>query len=245
MVNRNGRITVALSAAALAVALLGATSLGSAAEIATRSVLAAPSAVEKSKQRGPRGPRGRVGRPGPPGAKGDTGPQGERGPQGEHGEQGERGAQGERGTQGERGAAGTAVATRIRSTREVATGSGSSVLWPMTGNSWTQRADSTHLLVGQVEVRYPAACDGTGTYSPYGYLNVILDGEYVGSAYAGWYSGAGGRTQTLGVSFYPGALLAPGDDLTRAMTVRVSDTCTGAGQDFTFDAFKVDVISAS
>jgi Collagen triple helix repeat (20 copies) len=175
--------------------------------------------------------------------KGNRGPAGAPGPQGRTGAAGPAGPAGLAGPQGERGAAGTAVATRVRSIREVATGSGS-VLWPMTGNSWTQRADSTHLLAGQVQVRYPAACDGTGEYSPYGYLNVIIDGEYVGSAYAGWYAGSAGRTQTLGVSFYPSALLAPGDELTRAMAVRVSDTCTGAGQDFTFESFKADVIAA-
>jgi Collagen triple helix repeat (20 copies) len=227
----------AVIAAAIVAALISAMSATAAFVVTSANIkngtikLADISPGAKRALRGQRGPRGFTGAPGA---------------QGVQGAQGERGLQGERGPQGERGAAGTAVATRVRSTREVTTGSGSSVLWPMVGNLWTQRADSTHLLVGQVQVRYPAACDGTGEYPSYGYLNVIIDGEYVGSAYAGWYAGSAGHTQTLGVSFYPStALLAPGDELTRVMAVRVSDTCTGAGQDFTFESFKVDVIAAS
>jgi hypothetical protein len=40
-------------------------------------------------------------------------------------------------------------------------------------------------------------------------------------------------------------LLAPDADLTRVITAKVMDSCTGAGQDFTFDNLKIDVIAAS
>ena len=249
MANRSGRISIALSAAALVVALLGATSLGSAAETATRSVLTDSSKADVSKQRGPRGPRGRAGRPGPRGpigASGPTGPQGERGVAGERGPVGERGPEGKQGPQGDRGPAGTAITTRVRSTRAVASGSGAGALWPTTGNVWTQHRDETDLLVGEAKVRYPAACDQTGEYPSSAYLNVIVDGEYLGSGYAQWYPGAAGTTRSIPVTFYPaGALLAPEDDLNRAMAVRAYDTCAGADQHFTFETFKVDVIAAS
>jgi hypothetical protein len=244
MANKNGRIAIGISTAALVVALLGSAALGSAADIATRVVLTESSKAEKSKlrgPRGPRGPRGRPGRPGPPGPKGDTGPPGERGPQGE------RGAQGVPGLQGERGLAGTTVATRVRSTREVSTGSSGwpGVVWPLTANTWTQRAGETDLLLGQVVVRNPAACDGAGDYAPYGYVNVSLDGEVVAYAHAGFYQGSAGRTQTLGLYFYPGnALFASDDSLSHVMTARVIDTCTGTGQDFAFESLKIDVIAA-
>jgi hypothetical protein len=70
----SGRIAIALSSAALAVAVLGVTPLGSAAgsavQVAKDSVLtSAPSATAKEKRpiRGPRGRRGPVGPPGPRG----------------------------------------------------------------------------------------------------------------------------------------------------------------------------------
>jgi hypothetical protein len=117
--------------------------------------------------------------------------------------------------------------------------------WPTTGGVWTQRAQETDFLVGQVEVRYPAACDGSVNNPAYASLTVNLDGEVTGSAYVQFYAAGAGTRQRLGVHFYPSnALFAPGDDLTRAMTARVMDTCTGPGQDFTFTALKIDVISA-
>jgi hypothetical protein len=72
------RLAVALSAAALLVALLGATPLGNAAEKTVKHVVR-PGKAEKSGargprgKRGPRGPRGLRGFQGPPGDKGDPG----------------------------------------------------------------------------------------------------------------------------------------------------------------------------
>jgi Collagen triple helix repeat (20 copies) len=234
----SARLAVALSSAALAVALLGVTPLGSAAgsavDLARDSVGASPAAKQKT-IRGPRGPRGRPGARGP---RGIPGPQGERGPQGD------RGPQGERGPQGDRGAAGTAVAARARSQREITTGSQhQSVPWPLSGNIWTQRAGETDLLFGTVEVTYPSACDGE---YPYGAVNVLVDGEFVGSSYSYFYTGAAGRTQKVGISFYPTAgLMGPDADLAHVVTARVHDGCTGADQNFTFKALQLDVIGAS
>lgn len=247
----SGRIAIALSCAALAVALLGVTSLGTAAgsavQVAKDSVLATgPLAKAKEKRaiRGPRGRRGPAGRSGSPGPKGETG---QAGAQGERGLPGERGNQGERGPQGERGAAGTTVAARVRSAREVVTGSTyESVLWPLTGNLWTQRAGETDLLLGMVEVTYPSACDVQEEYGAYGFLNLILDGEFIGSAYAGFYPGSEGRTQKIGIYLYPvNGLMAPDLDLTHVVIARVADSCTGDGQNFTFKSLKLDVIGAS
>ena len=63
------RLAVALAAAALLVALLGATPLGNAAQNTVTKVVH----VGKSSKRGPRGPRGLRGFQGPPGVKGDKG----------------------------------------------------------------------------------------------------------------------------------------------------------------------------
>lgn len=244
------RLSLALSSMAFTLALLGVTPLGSAAgsavDVARSSVSQSPSAKQTT-IRGPRGPRGRPGARGPrgvPGAQGATGPQG---PQGPSGPQGSAGPQGERGPEGERGPAGTAIAARIRAAREVTTSPAQfeSTPWPLTDNLWTQPAGETDLLFGQIEVRHPSACDVPQGQSPYAYVNVIIDGEFAGSAYAGFYPYSAGRTQRIGMSFYPvGALMASDVNTTHIVTARVYDSCTGADQNFTFKTLQLDVIGA-
>jgi hypothetical protein len=71
------RLAVVLAAAALVIALLGATPLGNAAQnTVTKMVRAGKSSKATRGPRGPRGPRGYRGFQGPPGIKGDTGPAG-------------------------------------------------------------------------------------------------------------------------------------------------------------------------
>jgi hypothetical protein len=72
------RLAIGLSAAALVVALLGATPLGTAAEKTVKKVVRAGKADKSSARgprgkRGPRGPRGPRGFQGPPGEKGEPG----------------------------------------------------------------------------------------------------------------------------------------------------------------------------
>lgn len=139
------------------------------------------------------------------------------------------------------------MATRVRSTGSTTTGAIQypGTPWALTGNIWTQRANETDLLVGEVEVRYPTACDAAPNSQPYATVMLSLDGEQVGSAYAYFYPGGLGARR-LGIYFYPGnALLGPNADLTRVITAKVLDSCTGADQDFTFDNLRIDVIAAS
>ena len=81
------RLAVALSAAALVVALLGTTSLGTAAEKTVKKGAQALGVAKagKSSARGPRGPRGRRG---PRGYRGFLGAPGEKGEKGERGDPG-------------------------------------------------------------------------------------------------------------------------------------------------------------
>jgi hypothetical protein len=117
----------------------------------------------------------------------------------------------------------------------------------LTGDLWIQRAGETEILFGQVQVRYPSACDSSDPQYPgHATVNVSVDGDFIGSAYASFYPGVAGRTQTVGLYFYPtNGLLAPDSDRRHLIIAKVVDSCTGAGQDFTFDSFKVDVIGAS
>lgn len=250
----SSRIALALSAAALVVAVLGVTSLGSAAgnaaDAARQSVFSSASPASADAKpgivrgpRGPRGPRGFRGRAGPIGAPGQPGPQG---PAGERGQQGERGLQGERGAPGERGAAGVVVAARIRSVGVATTGDGFSTPWPLTGNVWTHGATETHMLFGQATLRHPEACGTPDSFPRGAHLSIVLDGEFAGSGSTSFHPSWAGRVHTLAVSFYPvgNALLAPGADLTRVVTARVADSCAGAGQDYTFESLKIDVVAA-
>lgn len=245
MSKSTNRISIALSAAALVVAVLGAAALASGAEITKQLPSALPGASKAQPKvvrgpRGPRGPRGRIGQRGPQGPKGDAGPLGERGAQGDRGLQGERGAQGERGPVGP---AGSTLATRVRSAREVTSASSPGVSWPLTGNIWNQVAGETELMLGQVRVRLPSVCDGQFTSAS---VMVLIDGEYVASGFVGFFPGPEGRTQTTGLYFNaPGGLLAPDDNVDHMMTAKVSDSCTGADQHFTFESFKVDIIAVS
>lgn len=88
------RLPIALSSAALAVALLGATSLGEAARNGAASgyskakQAAGLDSAKSSARRGPRGPRGRRG------PRGIRGPRGFQGPPGDTGEKGDKGEPG-------------------------------------------------------------------------------------------------------------------------------------------------------
>jgi hypothetical protein len=95
-------LALVLSATALAVAVLGVTPVGGAAQ---KAVNAGVDALSTAKLAGPfaRGPRGRRGKRGP---RGPAGPQGIQGPQGSQGPQGPQGAQGAQGAQGIQGPAG-------------------------------------------------------------------------------------------------------------------------------------------
>ena len=94
------KLPIALSAAALAVAILGATAFGEAGSIKIGALPDKTAAnvlgtkASPAVKRGPRGPRGRRGAPGPRGPQGPQGPQGAQGPQGPAGSPGSPGAPG-------------------------------------------------------------------------------------------------------------------------------------------------------
>lgn len=199
------------------------------------------SARTRAALRGAKGPRGLQGPQGPAAPQGPAGPQGAAGPQGRAGPQGPAGPQGAAGPKGDRGAAGTAFATRIRNVGSV-TGT---VTWPLTGNVWTQSATATDLLYGVVTARSPSTCTTSDPDTPgYGVALVYMDNEFVGSAFFG-FSPNQEQQSPLYMNNNTGALLAPGTDTTHVMTATVDDVCTGVGEDFTFESFKVDVISVT
>jgi hypothetical protein len=208
---------------------------------------------------GARGPAGTAGPQGPAGAQGPQGAQGPAGPKGDTGDTGATGSQGlkgDTGETGEQGPAGTSIATHIRNVGSVTSGATfESIPWPLTGRFWTQGAAETQLLYGQVTVRHPTACDPpvppppappppAGTHGA-AIVSLDLDGVIAGSSSAIFHPGLAGHTRTFGIFFFGGgnALLAPGSHTEHVATARVTDSCAGAGQDYTFESLKIDVIS--
>ena len=174
------------------------------------------------------------------GARGLRGPGGPGGPQGPAGSQGVAGPQGVAGLGGERGPAGTAYVTRIRNVGSVS----GNAKWPLTANIWPQSTSATDLLYGEATVRFPTTCTSSDpNYPAYGHVDVFLDNEFVGGAYFGFYPGGAGTEQKSTLYMNNGVLLAPDTDTTHLLTATVADNCTGADEDFTFESFRVEVIS--
>ena len=174
------------------------------------------------------------------GARGLQGPGGPGGPQGPAGSQGVAGPQGVAGLGGERGPAGTAYVTRIRNVGSVS----GNAKWPLTANIWPQSTSATDLLYGEATVRFPTTCTSSDpNYPAYGHVDVLLDNEFVGEAYFAFYPGGAGTDQKSTLYMKNGVLLAPDTNTTHLLTATVADNCTGADEDFTFESFKVDVIS--
>jgi hypothetical protein len=180
------------------------------------------------------------------GATGSQGPKGDAGATGSPGPKGDTGATGSPGPKGDTGASGTSIATRIRNVGTVtSSGKYQQSDWPLTDFAWTQEASATNLLMGQVTMRMPSACDPPQTdYSGYGSVSIYDKSTYIGYASLGFYSGGAGSSQTVPLYFQlGGGFLAPGTDTSRVLSVKVMDGCGGAGQDFTFESLKIDVIS--
>ncbi len=98
------KLPIALSSAALVVALLGTTPLGQAAgDAADGSLRLVGMQAKKPPARGPRGPRGPRGFAGPRGPQGPAGAQGVPGPQGNAGSPGAPGTDGAQGPKGDKG----------------------------------------------------------------------------------------------------------------------------------------------
>jgi hypothetical protein len=221
---------------ALFVALTGTATAGTAMIISSKNIKDGTIQTVDISKKAKKALKGNTGPQGPVGATGAQGPQGAVGPQGPQGQQGQ---------QGNPGPAGIATAARIRSTTQAVTGSSSypGTLWPVSGNIWTQTAGETQILVGKVDVQYPENCDATDTYAPWATLRLFIDGESAGSAWAYFYPGASGYTQTIGVNFYPvAALFGDSAEITHLVTARVADSCAEDGQNFTFKSLHIDVI---
>jgi hypothetical protein len=111
---------------------------------------------------------------------------------------------------------------------------------------WSQPAGETQLFVGKVDVRYPATCDGSGTSPAGAQVTVSIDGLPAAYGSVPFYPELAGTTRALGLNFYPvAAVFADESAVSHVLTATVMDSCTGAGQDFTFEKLHIDVIGVS
>jgi len=191
------------------------------------------------------------GRRGPAGALGAAGPKGDTGPSGAQGSTGAQGPAGSTGPKGDQGDAGAVVVARIRQSGQVTVGQGQTAPWPLAANTWTQGAGKANLVSGEMTFQTPAACDRSGGFTRGGQVNVYIDGVQAGSEIVPFdpqYPPPNPFPLSFNPTGVPGVtpikvLFAPDVDAQHVLTATVSDTCAGAGQDITFDSFKIDVIA--
>ena len=205
------RLHWALTITALVVALLGVTSLGSAAVNTGVAAAKAPLYASGLLTRGPRGPRGRRG------LRGLRGPAGHAGPHGDAGDPGVRGPRG------------SAFVARARSVGTVSAPGNE----PLTGNTWMQAAAEDDVVYGAITYQSPPLCTTSGA-PPQLSVNVYVDGAPAGVLVASDLV-TPGATATFSTPLF---LFAPGTDTTRTLTATLSTTCL---EQFTITDVRLDV----
>jgi hypothetical protein len=155
------------------------------------------------------------------GARGPTGPAGPRGAQGDQGNRGPTGGR------GPTGPAGTTVLARLESSAAIVSETDPAFATvPLSASSWTQPADTVALVVAQAAYQPPSDCGGGS-----GIARVFVDDRTVATIAL---NGPSPRTSS-------GPVFEVSAQTVRALTARVSDTCT-TGQHFTLDSLKITVV---
>ena len=175
------------------------------------------------------------------------------GPRGDNGANGLNGTNGTNGTNGINGLDGAAIAARARMTGPDVTPPdfpANSVDVPLSGNTWTQAANETDLVIGQItyDSPSPADCDGNTGHGLILYLAAngeifaqhFMDGTFVAGisrtipAEVG--SGVGhGTANKLPILFEPGT------DTPQTLTASIQQNCGGATH-YKVKSLKLDVV---
>jgi hypothetical protein len=132
------------------------------------------------------------------------------------------------------------VVTRIRSTGPIGTGDGglaNPVSVPLSGNTWTQAANELDVAFGEATYTQPATCGGNGDMR----IEFLLGGEVVDADNVGDSTAPGQTLKELVLVSRP-YLFEPGADTQRTLTMRASDDCSGAGENFTLNSVAGNVI---
>jgi hypothetical protein len=131
------------------------------------------------------------------------------------------------------------VIARIRSTGPIASGDGGSanpVTVPLSGSDWAQAGDEVDIIFGQVTYTRPAVCGGSPTLQ----VQLLVDGVLLDAD--GFGNTAPGTTKTESAFVARPWLFEPGVSTPHTAAVRIFDTCSGGGEDFTLNDIGVDVV---
>jgi hypothetical protein len=105
---------------------------------------------------------------------------------------------------------------------------------PLTGGSWTQAPGELDLIAGSVTLKTPSACTGSFGNS----LVVSVDGTATTFGVAPQTPPSTSVTVPLVV----GTLTEPGASTQHHVTASLANSCTKAGEDFTVNQVKLDVL---
>jgi hypothetical protein len=170
------------------------------------------------------------------------GQKGEKGVTGPTGAKGDPGAPGSQGAAGAAGLDGASIVDRARSAASVTTSdNGQAIEVPLAENTWTQRANEVDSSSGGrvtfTPPNVPGGCEGDGLGTGYLTVAVYINGNQVASTPDG--ALMNGVQHTGGLP--PFNLFEPGNDLAQTVTVKVSDDCTTAGENFDVTDVKLDI----
>ena len=132
------------------------------------------------------------------------------------------------------------VVTRICSTAAVSSGDGGSANpagVPLSGNTWTQAGNEIDVFFGQLTFTQPAACSGM---NPRMIVVLLVDGNQLTQDV---FDANPGQTMTALFADARPFLFEPDAATARTATVRVYDSCTGAGENYTLDAVEVNAVA--
>jgi hypothetical protein len=163
-----------------------------------------------------------------------------KGQKGSTGNAGPAGTQGPKGDPGSAGPAGTVVA-RVRGNSTVMTQDGTGFTdYPLSNNAWTQGANETDLLVGQVTFTSTPTVSGCGTTQGIT-LELYVDSTLVRTYEFGNATWAASSTHTL-VLPLDANLFEPGSDTPHTLTAKVRDPCPNAGSIATVTKLSINVL---
>ena len=132
------------------------------------------------------------------------------------------------------------VVARIRSTAAVNTGDGGQanpVTVPINPSTWTQAGNEIDVAFGEATFRQPAACGNNGSMR----ADYLLDGQLVDGDFFGDQTKPDQIVTEPGLTSRP-FLFEPGQAVNHTLEIRVSDSCSVAGQNFTLESIAVNVI---
>lgn len=132
------------------------------------------------------------------------------------------------------------VVARIRSTGAINSGDGGQanpVSIALSGNTWTQAANEVDVAFGEATYTQPPACGNNGSLR----VDFLLDGEVVDTDFFSD-STAPGATLTEPALVSRPYLFEPGVEKSRTLTMRASDSCAGAGENFVLNSISANVV---